>query len=245
MHGRVRRCRRRCSGGYRFVHFDHEPQPGEIFLRHDVDLVLDAAVRMAELEAERDVAATYFLMTRSVFYNLDSREGEAALERLPRARASRRAARRPSASRLRRSLRPRARVAQPRPRVRERAGRRARQRDDAAVVRPRPLPLRLEPALSKRRPDRRARARRARLAAALDPSGDLGVRRRDGCARRWSRCSTRSARRGCASSPKTGSTSREADHDSAHGLGLARARRRSCARCARTASATCASSAPT
>jgi hypothetical protein len=70
------------GGGYRFVHFDHEPQPGEIFLRHDVDLFLDAAVRMAELEAERGVSATYFLMTRSVFYNLDSREGEATLERL-------------------------------------------------------------------------------------------------------------------------------------------------------------------
>jgi len=69
-------------GSYRFVHFDREPQPGEIFLRHDVDLVLDAAVRMAELEAERDVSATYFLMTRSVFYNLDSREGDATLERL-------------------------------------------------------------------------------------------------------------------------------------------------------------------
>jgi hypothetical protein len=70
------------AGSYRFVHFDHEPQPGEIFLRHDVDLVLDAALRMAELEAERDVTATYFLMTRSVFYNLASAEGEAALSRL-------------------------------------------------------------------------------------------------------------------------------------------------------------------
>ena len=69
-------------GSYRFVHFDHEPQPGEIFLRHDVDLVLDAAVRMAELEAEHEVSATYFLMTRSVFYNLDSREGEVTLDRL-------------------------------------------------------------------------------------------------------------------------------------------------------------------
>jgi hypothetical protein len=70
------------GGGYRFVHFDHEPQPGEVFLRHDVDLFLDAAVRMAELEAERDVSATYFLMTRSVFYNLDSREGEATIRQL-------------------------------------------------------------------------------------------------------------------------------------------------------------------
>ena len=67
---------------YGFVHFDHEPKAGEIFLRHDVDLSLAAALRMAELEAERDVAATYFLMTRSVFYNLASSEGERALARL-------------------------------------------------------------------------------------------------------------------------------------------------------------------
>jgi len=70
------------AGDYRFVHFDHEPRPGEIFLRHDVDLALDAALRMAEVEAERGVSATYFLMTRSVFYNLASHEGEAALRRL-------------------------------------------------------------------------------------------------------------------------------------------------------------------
>ena len=67
---------------YRFVHFDHEPRTGEIFLRHDVDLTLDAALRMAEVEAKRGVSATYFLMTRSVFYNLASHEGEAALRRL-------------------------------------------------------------------------------------------------------------------------------------------------------------------
>jgi hypothetical protein len=67
---------------YRFVHFDHEPESGEIFLRHDVDLSLAAAVQMAELEAARGVSATYFLMTRSVFYNLESREGEETLQRL-------------------------------------------------------------------------------------------------------------------------------------------------------------------
>jgi hypothetical protein len=67
---------------YRFVHFEHEPREGEIFLRHDVDLSLAAAVRMAELEAARGVSATYFLMTRSVFYNLASPEGERALLRL-------------------------------------------------------------------------------------------------------------------------------------------------------------------
>jgi hypothetical protein len=70
------------SGGYRFCFFDHEPQAGDLFLRHDVDLSLDAALRLAELEAELEVPATYFLMTRSVFYNLLSPEGDAALSRL-------------------------------------------------------------------------------------------------------------------------------------------------------------------
>jgi hypothetical protein len=70
------------SGGYRFARFDHDPVPGDLFLRHDVDLSLAAAVEMAELEAELDVVATYLLMTESVFYNLASEEGEAAIHRL-------------------------------------------------------------------------------------------------------------------------------------------------------------------
>ena len=70
------------AGGYRFGSFAEEPVPGTLFLRHDVDLSLDAALRMAELEAEAGASATYFLMTRSVFYNLDSPEGTAAVERL-------------------------------------------------------------------------------------------------------------------------------------------------------------------
>jgi hypothetical protein len=69
-------------GGYRFAFFDGEPAPGSVLLRHDVDLSLHAALRMGELEADAGVAATYFVMTRSVFYNLASSEGEAALARL-------------------------------------------------------------------------------------------------------------------------------------------------------------------
>jgi hypothetical protein len=70
------------AGGYRFAAFDRPPQPGDLLLRHDVDLSLAAAVGLAELEADAGATATFFLMTRSVFYNLASKEGEATLARL-------------------------------------------------------------------------------------------------------------------------------------------------------------------
>ena len=70
------------TGGYRWAFFDGEPRDGDLILRHDVDLSLDAALRMAELEAEEGAAATFFLMTESVFYNLGSPEGVAAVARL-------------------------------------------------------------------------------------------------------------------------------------------------------------------
>jgi len=35
------------AGGYRFASFDREPQAGDVLLRHDVDLSLSAALRLA------------------------------------------------------------------------------------------------------------------------------------------------------------------------------------------------------
>ena len=57
------------------------PRPGRSSSA-DVDLSLDAALQLGELEAEAGVGATYFLMTESVFYNLASSEGTAAAARL-------------------------------------------------------------------------------------------------------------------------------------------------------------------
>ena len=70
------------AGGYRFATFDREPHAGDVFLRHDVDLSLEAALELAELEHESGARATYFLMTESVFYNLDSQLGRDTLARL-------------------------------------------------------------------------------------------------------------------------------------------------------------------
>jgi hypothetical protein len=70
------------AGGYRWARFDHEPEAGDLFLRHDVDLSLDAALKMARLERQHGATATYFLMTESVFYNLASSEGRSAIEEL-------------------------------------------------------------------------------------------------------------------------------------------------------------------
>ncbi len=69
-------------GGYRFACFDREPEPGTVLVRHDVDLSLEAAVRMAEVEAEAGAVTTYLLMTRSEFYNLRSAAAAEVIERL-------------------------------------------------------------------------------------------------------------------------------------------------------------------
>jgi hypothetical protein len=70
------------GGGYRWAGFDRPPKPGDLLLRHDVDLSLAAAVELAEVEAEAGAWSTWFLMTRSVFYNLASAEGDRAVARL-------------------------------------------------------------------------------------------------------------------------------------------------------------------
>jgi hypothetical protein len=70
------------EGGYRWAGFERAPERGDLILRHDVDLSLDAALTVAEIEADEGAWSTWFLMTRSVFYNLASAEGERAIARL-------------------------------------------------------------------------------------------------------------------------------------------------------------------
>jgi UDP-N-acetylglucosamine 2-epimerase len=73
--------------GYRFAPFYEAEgllRKGQRFvlLRHDIDLDLGKAVVLAELENDSGVAATYFFMMRTPHYNLFSKEGTAAVERV-------------------------------------------------------------------------------------------------------------------------------------------------------------------
>jgi len=73
------------ESGYRFGEFDDDPEPGDVFLRHDVDWSPRAAVEMARVEAEHDATATYFFLVTSPFYNLlsaQNRERVREIERL-------------------------------------------------------------------------------------------------------------------------------------------------------------------
>lgn len=70
---------------YTAVTFKELPQAaaaGSCVLRHDVDGSLVMACTLAELEAERGVRSTYFVMLRSPLYNVLSRQGQADLRRL-------------------------------------------------------------------------------------------------------------------------------------------------------------------
>jgi hypothetical protein len=58
--------------GYRFVPFSlqDQPEPGSIYLRHDVDYSLPLALELARVNAEMKVAGTFFVLLRSHAYNL-------------------------------------------------------------------------------------------------------------------------------------------------------------------------------
>lgn len=61
---------------------DAEPDQPHLIVRHDVDLTLEAAVRMAEIEADLGVAAVYYVLLRSELYSPFTPRAEAALKRL-------------------------------------------------------------------------------------------------------------------------------------------------------------------
>jgi hypothetical protein len=60
--------------GYRIASFhDFSPVRADIILRHDVDISLECAVRLAEVEESFAWKSTYFVLITSEFYNVFSR----------------------------------------------------------------------------------------------------------------------------------------------------------------------------
>ncbi|MGI9451106.1 MAG: formyltransferase family protein [Geminicoccaceae bacterium] len=58
------------AGGYRFSAFPSDAKDKHVLWRHDVDMSMHRAVRLARIEAEEGALATYFVNPRSTFYNL-------------------------------------------------------------------------------------------------------------------------------------------------------------------------------
>ncbi len=57
------------AGGYRFVLFGEAAEGRQVLWRHDIDFSLHRAARLARIEAEAGVRATYFVNPRSAHYN--------------------------------------------------------------------------------------------------------------------------------------------------------------------------------
>ena len=61
------------SKGYKFVEFNYERITSDeniVIWRHDVDFSLNRSCKLAEIEAELGIKATYFIYVQSSFYNL-------------------------------------------------------------------------------------------------------------------------------------------------------------------------------
>ena len=61
---------RLAGANYRFVRFPEAGGPRTILWRHDVDASIHRSRRLAEIEAEEGVVATYFVFPRCPYYNM-------------------------------------------------------------------------------------------------------------------------------------------------------------------------------
>ncbi len=62
--------------------FSNEKPQKKVLLRHDIDLSLDKALSMAEIESDLGISAVYFLFLRSPFYNIFSGDEERIIRKI-------------------------------------------------------------------------------------------------------------------------------------------------------------------
>lgn len=70
------------AAGYEFVGFHGSLDPGEVALRHDVDLSVERAVEMARVEAQLGVESTYCFLVTAPVYDLLVPEHRRRIERI-------------------------------------------------------------------------------------------------------------------------------------------------------------------
>lgn len=62
---------------------DYDKQNGKVaILRHDVDFCLESAVKFAEIEHDMGVSSTYFVLLRTDFYNLASKNSKTCIDKI-------------------------------------------------------------------------------------------------------------------------------------------------------------------
>ena len=66
---------------YRFKTFDEPCEQPHVLWCHDIDYSVHRAMRLAEIEAEEGVTATYFFLLHSPFYNLLEPDSPSSLAR--------------------------------------------------------------------------------------------------------------------------------------------------------------------
>ena len=77
-----RECLRLAKANYRFSTYPAQGAPRTILWRHDLDVSIHRALRLAEIEAEEGVMATYFVYARCPYYNILATEISAKLRRI-------------------------------------------------------------------------------------------------------------------------------------------------------------------
>lgn len=70
------------TGGYRFARYGDVIADRHVLWRHDVDFSVHRAARLAAIEAEEGVVATYFIHLRGAFYSILEPEVVALLTRI-------------------------------------------------------------------------------------------------------------------------------------------------------------------
>ncbi len=70
------------DAGYTFRPFTDFSAEKSVMLRHDIDFSVELAEEMAEIEAEMGIAATYFFMATSNFYNPFSKANRERISRM-------------------------------------------------------------------------------------------------------------------------------------------------------------------